>query len=244
VEDLEEDERAVMVERVEAQWKGEAVGWSSLAEEEVLHAPPGTTDEEVMQHLDANYDPEARAKLQVIGLDNTQVTDAAVTVLAKGCPDLELIGLYNTQVTDAAATALAKGCPGLQFIGLYNTQVTDAAATALAKGCPGLQYIWLDSTQVTDAAATTLTNACPGLQTIDLRNTQVTPSLAKVWRSDATAEHKQHPFYGGTIKDFRWELNRITKKTRSSGTTTPPPRTSCAATTAAPSPTSASSCAV
>jgi hypothetical protein len=45
-----------------------------------------------------------------------------------------------------------------------------------------------------------------------LANTQVTPSLAKVWDDVATPELKQHHNYGGTIKDFHWQLNLITKK--------------------------------
>jgi hypothetical protein len=162
VEGLEEDDEAAWNERLAAQWKGEDVGWSSLADEENLHAPPGVTDEEVMQRLKANYDADARAELKAIFLFNTQVTDAAITALAKGCPGLRYIWLDNTQVTDAAATVLAKGCPGLQHIGLYNTQVT--------------------------------------------------PSLAKVWNDNATAEHKQHPGYGGTIADFHKQLRRVTDK--------------------------------
>ena len=71
---MEEDEEVAIVERVMAQWRDEAVGWSSLADEEGLHAPPGTTDEQLMRYLDANYDPDALAKLRFIDLTNTQVT--------------------------------------------------------------------------------------------------------------------------------------------------------------------------
>jgi hypothetical protein len=187
VEDLKEDESVAERERLRAQHNGEDVGWSSLANEEALQAPPDTTDEQLMRYLKVNYAPDALAKLLCINLGNTQVTDAAATALAKGCPGLQVIHLDNTQVTDAAVTALAKGCPGLQSISLDNTQVTDTTTTALAKGCPGLRAI-------------------------DLTNTQVTPSLAKFWYNTTTAEYKQHPRYGGTIKDFRWQLNRITKK--------------------------------
>jgi hypothetical protein len=187
VEDLEEDEDIALVERMKARDKGEDVGWSSLAEETLLHAPSDTTDEQLMRYLKVNYTPDALAKLQVIYLHTTQVTDATATALAKGCPDLQEFDLGNTQVTDAAATALAKGCPGLREFALYNTQVTDAAVTTLTKGCPDLH-------------------------TINLANTQVTPSLAKFWSNDTIAENKQHPLFGGTIKDLRKQLNRITKK--------------------------------
>jgi Leucine-rich repeat (LRR) protein len=189
---LKADEEVAFEERMKAQWNGEDVGWSSLAEETNLQAPPGTTDEKLKQHLKANYDADTLAKLQNIDLSNTQVTDAAVTALANACPGLQSIVLSDTQVTDAGATALASACPGLRSIVLSNTQVTDAAATALAKGCPGLQHI-------------------------DLSNTQVTPSLAKWWDSDVTAEDKQHPRYGGTIADFRKQLRRVTNKKQGKG---------------------------
>jgi hypothetical protein len=128
VEGLEEDVEAALVERARAQWKGEDVGWGSPAEEAYLNARPGATDEELQQHLNANYDVDARAKLQVIYLDKTQVTDAAVATLASACPRLHYIGLDNTQVTDAAATALASACPFLKYIGLSYTQVTPSLA--------------------------------------------------------------------------------------------------------------------
>jgi hypothetical protein len=100
---VEEDEVVAIWERSEAQMKGEDVGWSSLADEEGLHAPPGTTDEQLMRYLDANYDPDALAKLRFIVLTNTQVTDVAATALAKGCPGLQGIYLSNTQVTPSLA---------------------------------------------------------------------------------------------------------------------------------------------
>jgi hypothetical protein len=128
VDDLEEDDEAAWDERLLAQWNGEDVGWGSLADEENLFAPPGVTDEEVMQRLKVNYDADARAELKAIFLFNTQVTDVTATTLAKGFPGLQVIDLSHTQVTDAAATVLAKGCPGLQHIGLYNTQVTPSLA--------------------------------------------------------------------------------------------------------------------
>jgi hypothetical protein len=137
VDDLEDVELVAWQERWDALHNGEDVGWSSRAEETVLEAPQGATDEEVMPHLKANYTPDELAKLRVISLFNTQVTDVAVTALAKGCPSLRLIRLDKTQVT---------------------------------------------------------------------------PSLAKVWNNDATPEAKHNPDYGGTIADFRWELNRIIKK--------------------------------
>jgi hypothetical protein len=69
----------------------------------MLHVPPDTTDEQLMRYLKANYTPDALAKLRVICLGNTQVTDAAVTVLAKGCPGLQCIVLKNTRVTPSLA---------------------------------------------------------------------------------------------------------------------------------------------
>jgi Leucine-rich repeat (LRR) protein len=185
VEDLEEDFEVAVSERVGAQYDGGDVGWSSTAQEKFLQASSGTTDEALQQHLKANYDAGALAKLTNIDLTNTQVTDAAVA-------------------------ALANTCPGLQVICLNNTHVTDAAATALANARPGLEVITLDNTQVTDAAVTALANACPDLQVIFLSNTQVTPSLAKWWLNDANAELKQHPDYGGTIDDFHKQLRLVT----------------------------------
>jgi hypothetical protein len=125
---LKDVTEAAFWERHRAQYNGEDVGWGCPTEEWALHAPPGATDKALRQHLDINYDPDARAKLKVIGLHSTQVTDAAAIALAIGCPGLLTINLHNTQVTDAAATALAKGCPGLRYIDLSNTQVTPSLA--------------------------------------------------------------------------------------------------------------------
>ena len=108
VEDLKDVEAVAYRERMDAQYNGEDVGWSSLAEETVLQAPPGVTDEELQQYMKANYDADALAKLQAIFMSNTQVTDAGCAALAAALgsgalPALDNLNLCDTRLASAAA---------------------------------------------------------------------------------------------------------------------------------------------
>jgi len=63
-----------------------------------------------------------------------RITDAALTALAHGCPQLEEVELpHAALITDASANALAQGCPNLDTINLYGTGVTAAGVLTLAK---------------------------------------------------------------------------------------------------------------
>jgi hypothetical protein len=134
VDSLVDDETEVLKERLKAQARGESTGWSSranwssLTDEESLIAPPGTTDEEMLQHLRCNYDPDELTMLETIDVSNTQITDIAAIHIISKCPRLIIIYLLGTKVTDKTATAVVIACPNLYSIDLEKTQVTRSLA--------------------------------------------------------------------------------------------------------------------
>ena len=70
------------------------------------------------------------------------VTDRALASLACHCP--ALVGLHVahcTQVSDAGVRALARGCARLQYADLSGSAATPAAVAALRAGCPDLRKL-------------------------------------------------------------------------------------------------------
>jgi hypothetical protein len=103
VDDLEVDEREARRKRWLAQYTEEDVGWSSCMNKLWLHAPIGTTDESLEQHIRTYYNPDELAMMKNINLCDTQVTNTGVSALANACPRLEHMGLTDTQVTPSLA---------------------------------------------------------------------------------------------------------------------------------------------
>ena len=82
------------------------------------------------------------------------VTDALVVQLAEGCPSLEHVDLFGcTNITDKAVTALARRCSWLKYLNLSNSRVTDKGIAALGKGCPGLVELIVEGCDVSEGPA-------------------------------------------------------------------------------------------
>ena len=88
------------------------------------------------------------------GLGWDPITDAAVTALVHGCPQLEVVELpYAALMTDASASALAQGCPNLYNLNLYGTSVTAAGVLTLAKHAKQKLRIRADGMSASEARA-------------------------------------------------------------------------------------------
>ena len=87
-------------------------------------------------------------------LASSAVTDALVVQLAEGCPSLEHVDLFGcTNITDKAVTALARRCSWLKYLNLSNSRVTDKGIAALGKGCPGLVELIVEGCDVSEGPA-------------------------------------------------------------------------------------------
>ena len=83
-----------------------------------------------------------------------QVSDAGLSSVARGCPQLSSLNLWGCkQVTDAGVSSVAQGCPQLSSLNLEGCkQVTDAGVSSVARGCPQLSFLNLcECWRVTDA---------------------------------------------------------------------------------------------
>ena len=88
------------------------------------------------------------------GLGWGPITDAAVTALVHGCPQLEVVELpYAALMTDASASALAQGCPNLSTLNLFGTGVTAAGVRTLAKHAKQKLTIRADCMSASEARA-------------------------------------------------------------------------------------------
>ena len=80
--------------------------------------------------------------LQVVDVRKVcrRFTDASVTALAAGCPQLTSVNLTACQqITNASVAALAAGCPQLTSVNLYMCWlITDASVAALRSQIPGV----------------------------------------------------------------------------------------------------------
>ena len=93
-----------------------------------------------------------------------QVSDATVSSVARGCPQLSSLNLYRcNQVSDAMVSSVAQGCPQLSCLYLCGCrQVTDAGLSSVAQGCPQLSSLDLcDCNQVTDTGLAALRYTLP-----------------------------------------------------------------------------------
>jgi Leucine Rich repeat len=115
------------------------------------------------------------ARIEVLLLDNSSVTDAGLVYLGR-LSTLGDLNLRGTQVTDAGLVHLG-GIISLQYLGLEGTQVTDAGLANL-RGLTNLQGLWLKGTQVTDAGLVHLAGIT-SLRVLNLEGTRVTDAGAE-----------------------------------------------------------------
>lgn len=98
----------------------------------------------------------ALSGLEIVGLENSQISDAAVLSLAK-LSSLKLLDLDNTDVTDVGIAALT-GHPNLEILWLEDTRVTLKSINNLAY-CPKLRYLSVIDTDITSSDASRLRDA-------------------------------------------------------------------------------------
>jgi hypothetical protein len=131
------------------------------------------------------------ARLPILNLGDTQVTDEGVETLAAPESDLKaitMLDLSGTRVTDKGVKALADAGSGLKDLAglrLRGTQVTDEGVEALAapkSGLKALRTLNLGDTRVTDKGVKALSAPESGLKTLttlDLSRTRVTDEGVK-----------------------------------------------------------------
>lgn len=93
------------------------------------------------QITDAPFQASPLSLLRELIVPSTQITDAAVELLAARAPHLEVFnaGLVM-KLTDRGVLALVEGCSGLRTVCVRNTQITDASFDALVR-CHHLEHL-------------------------------------------------------------------------------------------------------
>lgn len=110
-------------------------------------------------------------RLQQLDLEMCMdVTDEAISLLAKRCPDLRFLRLKNCKrVSDAALFDLAKNCPKLVALNISGcVEITDQGIQAMARHCGELQALSLMNQFFGAGALEALLNHCPKLKLLDL----------------------------------------------------------------------------
>ena len=122
-------------------------------------------------------------ELQVLTVDDCEdISDTGVIALVQRCAALKSLDLENTCVTDDAVSAAAKNCPYLEALYLgtcegsdFRRNVTDNALRTIAKYLPKLQVLHLDDRScVSDAGVIELVRSCTALKTLDVCDTFIT----------------------------------------------------------------------
>ena len=126
----------------------------------------------------AEHCPELRV-LSVGGCYH--ISDTGVIALVQRCAALKSLDLENTRITDDAVSAAAKNCPYLEELHLgalecdFKWDVTDNALRTIAKYLPKLQALHLDDRSgVSDAGVIELVRSCTALKTLDVSDTLIT----------------------------------------------------------------------
>ena len=140
--------------------------------------------------------------LVVLGLDDTEVTDAVVEQLSRadaGLKRLKRLGLDGTKVTDDGLKILARADTGLKAITsleLRRTEVRDAGLAALARpdtGLKSLTELYLDHAAIYDDGLKALARPDSGLKALrllDLSRTGITDAgLIEATRPDSGLSH-------------------------------------------------------
>jgi len=115
------------------------------------------------------------AALKSLDLENTCVTDDAVSAAAKNCPYLEELHLgalecdFKWDVTDNALRTIAKYLPKLQALHLEDRErISDAGVIELVRSCTALKTLDVSDTLVTDAAVVAIAKHCPIIEDLNL----------------------------------------------------------------------------
>ncbi len=129
--------------------------------------------------------PKLANQLVWLKLGDTQVSDAALTHIAK-LKNLQKLHLEQTKVTDAGLKQL-KALTNLEYLNLYGTVVTDAGLVELA-GLKNLKTVYLWQTKVTEQGLASLRKAMPTLEIVGGINEQAVAEFAKATPVDTKAD--------------------------------------------------------
>jgi hypothetical protein len=128
--------------------------------------------------------PKLTQQIVWLKLGDTQVTDAALTQIAK-LKNLQKLHLEQTNVTDAGLKQL-KDLNNLEYLNLYGTAITDAGLTELA-GLKNLKTVYLWQTKVTEQGIASLKKVMPKLDIISGISEQAIAEFAKATPVDIKA---------------------------------------------------------
>ena len=114
--------------------------------------------------------PKLRDFCTSVGL-NTNITEATLVALVRGCPQLENFQVFCNKVSEAVWVNLAVSCPRLAKLDLSYVDITDIGFNALSRQCKQLTSISLhDGTYMTPKSFTTNLMHCNGLKELDLHS--------------------------------------------------------------------------
>jgi hypothetical protein len=125
----------------------------------------------------APFIPDGFAHLRMLNLSMcTEITDAGLASVAKGCPNIDKIELLDcTSITDFGLSVLVGACTNLVDICLCYCKITDTGLKQLAQCCPKLLYIHLDKCErLTDSGLECLVKKCPSITSLSINNTEFT----------------------------------------------------------------------
>jgi hypothetical protein len=94
------------------------------------------------------------------------VGDATLLNISKHCADLRVLHIAGTDVSDFALTAIAKKCPLLKSLNISDcASVTDGFLMMLARYGGALRtFDWFECNSITDAGMEAVRAGCPNLK--------------------------------------------------------------------------------
>jgi hypothetical protein len=113
--------------------------------------------------------------LRELGAPSDTIDDAALAILAGGCPLINILDLDdNSMVTDAGIASIARN-GALTELSVRNCEnLTDEAFMTVAECCPLLEFLWAGNTSLSDPALVAIGQHSHNLLMLDSTATSVT----------------------------------------------------------------------
>lgn len=109
-------------------------------------------------------------------LENSDVVDTDICVLAATCPGLTRLKVNSTRLTDASFPCIAK-FRALKVLEMSYTQITGVGIRAVVEMCPHLEYLDVSSSRITDEGLAEIA-ACTSLKELNISGNQ--PSVTGI----------------------------------------------------------------
>ena len=140
--------------------------------------------------------------LKSLNILGTSITDAAVSAVARNCPDFQDLFADSADITDESIKLLAKHCARLTHLDFDGTGITVASVLAIARRAPNLHELWVDAPNciLTDEALYALSRGCNKLQYIGYNESK---SQAYITRAAVDALIATNPQLLGRIRRHR-----------------------------------------